>query len=180
MSKLRINNIRQYLCVSVFALILSGCGGDEFDDLQEFVKKSGDDLRGQVEAPPEVKIYEPFLYDNSAELTDPFKPRKQDNRQGGGIAAGLNQPDLTRPKQELEEYPLESLKMVGFLKMGKAGNAVIRSSTGKVYRVKAGNYIGMNFGKIISVSETEVNIKEMIQDSGGDWVERENSLQLVE
>ena len=92
----------------------------------------------------------------------------------------MNQPDFSRPKQELEEYPLESMKMVGYLRKGTVGNAIIRSSEGKLHRVKIGNYVGMNFGQIISVIETEVKIKEMVQDSAGDWTERESTLQLVE
>jgi type IV pilus assembly protein PilP len=87
---------------------------------------------------------------------------------------------LNRPKEELEDFPLESLKMVGYLFQKGVGHAVIRSSEGKIYRVKAGNYIGLNFGQVVSVMETEVKIKEMVQDSVGDWSERESSLLLVE
>lgn len=165
--------------ILLVAVLLTACGGEEFEDLQEFVKKSGEDLRGQLDPPPEIKLYEPFAYDNSAELPDPFKPHKQDVKEQSQ-ATGLNQPDFNRPKQELEEFPLETLKMIGYLQKGKAGSAVIRSGEGKVYRVKPGNYIGMNFGQIMSITETEMKIKEMVQDSGGDWVERETSLQLVE
>jgi len=99
---------------------------------------------------------------------------------GRSSGAGLNQPNLDRPKEELEDFPLESLSMVGYLFQKNVGHAVIRSSEGRIYRVKAGNYIGQNFGQIISVSETEVKIKEMVQDSAGDWSERESTLQLME
>jgi len=160
------------------ALLLTACGGDEFQDLQDFVKNSGADLRGQVDPAPEIKPYEPFPYDNSASLPDPFKPRKQEIKSSSG--SGLNQPDLTRPKQELEEFPLEGMKMVGYLSKNNVGNAIIRSSDGKLHRVKVGNYVGMNFGQITSITETEVKIKEMVQDGAGDWLERESSLQLVE
>ncbi|HUX89278.1 MAG TPA: pilus assembly protein PilP [Gallionellaceae bacterium] len=159
-------------------VLLMACGGEEFQDLQDFVRDSGADLRGQVDPAPEIKPYEAFAYDNSASLPDPFKPRKQETKNFSG--SGLNQPDLSRPKQELEEYPLEGLKMVGYLRKGSVGNAIIRSTDGKLHRVKAGNYMGMNFGQITSVTETEVKVKEMVQDSAGDWLERESSLQLVE
>lgn len=162
----------------LMVLLLSGCSGEEFQDLQDFVKNSGADLRGQVDRAPEIKPYEAFVYDNSASLPSPFKPRKQELKNMGG--SGLNQPDFTRPKQELEEYPIESMKVVGYLRKGGVGNAIIRSSAGKVHRVKVGNYIGMNFGQISSITETEVKIKEMVQDGAGDWVERESTLQLVE
>ena len=159
-------------------LLLMACGGDEFQDLQDFVKDSGADLRGQVDPAPEIKAYEPFPYDNSASLPDPFKARKQETKNVSG--AGHNQPDMARPRQELEEYPLESMKMVGYLHKGNVGNAIIRSSDGKLHRVKAGNYVGMNFGQITSITDTEVRVKEMVQDGAGDWLERESSLQLVE
>ena len=174
----RQNPIRGLSLLIILPCLLVACGGEEFHDLQEFVKNSGADLRGQVDPAPEIKPYEPFPYDNSSGLPDPFKARKQETKSTGG--GGMNQPDFSRPKQELEEYPLESMKMVGYLRKGTVGNAIIRSSEGKLHRVKIGNYIGMNFGQIISVIETEVKIKEMVQDSAGDWTERESTLQLVE
>jgi type IV pilus assembly protein PilP len=161
------------------SLLLVGCGGEEFQDLRDFVKNAGADMRGKVEPPPDIRPYEPFTYENEAGLPDPFKPRKPDARNAGH--SGANQPNLNRPKEELEDFPLESLKMVGYLAPQKgAAQAVIRSSEGKIYRVKAGNYIGLNFGQVISVTETEMKIKEMVQDSTGDWTERESSLLLIE
>jgi len=159
-------------------LLLAGCGSDEFQDLQDFVNNSGANMRGKIEAPPEVKPYEPFNYDNSAGLPDPFKPRKPVMR--AGEHAGMNQPDLDRHKEELEDFPLESLKMVGFLYIHNTANAVISAPDGKLHHVKAGNYMGQNFGQITSVTESEIKLKEMVQDSTGDWSERISSLQLVE
>lgn len=171
-------HVRGIYLLLIATFLLQACGGEEFQDLQDFVKNSGADLRGQVDPAPEIKPYEPFPYDNSASLPDPFKPRKQEKKDMKG--SGLNQPDMTRPKQELEEFPLESMKMVGYLRKGNVGNAIIRSSEGKLHRVKVGNYVGLNFGQIISITETEVKIKEMVQDGAGDWLDRESSLQLVE
>jgi type IV pilus assembly protein PilP len=160
------------------ALLLAGCGGEEYQDLRDFVKNSGADMRGKIEPPPEVKPYEYFAYNNETNLPNPFKPRKQDMRGGGG--AGLNQPDLDRPKEALEEFPLESLKMVGYLYKDNVGWAVIRATDNKLYRVKAGNHLGLNFGLIKEVTETSVIIKELVQDSSGDWSERDSSLQLMQ
>lgn len=159
-------------------MLLVGCGGEEFQDLRDFVANAGADMRGKVEPPPEIKPYEPFTYDNSASIPDPFKPRKPDMKNAG--RAGSNQPDFDRPKEELEEFPLDSMKMVGYLQQANVAYAIIRSSDNKLRRVKTGNYLGQNFGKIVSITETEVRIKEMVQDSAGDWSERESSLQLVE
>lgn len=164
--------------IPLLATLLVACGGEEFQDLRDFVKNAGADMRGKVEPPPDIKPYEPFTYENEAALPDPFKPRKPDVRNKN--RTGLNQPNLDRPKEELEDFPLESLKMVGYLYQRGVGHAVIRSAEGKMHRVKAGNYIGQNFGQIVSVAETEIKIKEMVQDSAGDWSERESTLQLVE
>lgn len=164
--------------IALLSILLSGCGGEEFQDLRDFVKDAGADMRGKIPPPPEVKLYEPFAYDNEANLPDPFKPRKPDVRTSGH--RGANEPDFDRPKEALEEFPLESLQMVGYLLQNKVGYAVIRASDGKLHRVKAGNYVGMNFGLIQQISDTGVTVKEMVQDSAGDWSERISSLQLVE
>lgn len=164
--------------LALASMLLTGCGGEEFQDLRDFVKNSGADMRGKIPPPPEVKPYEPFAYNNDANLPDPFKLRKP--KLSPGSRSGINQPDLDRPKEALEEFPLEGLRMVGYLYQKKVGHAVIRAPDGKLHRVKAGNYVGLNFGLIQEVNETEVKIKEMVQDSSGDWSERMSSLQLLE
>jgi len=160
------------------SLLLAGCVGEEFQDLRDFVKNSGKDMRGKIPPPPEVKPYEPFAYNNEEGLSDPFKMRKP--KLSSDSRAGINQPDLDRPKEALEEFPLENIRMVGYLYQKKVGYAVVRAPDGKLHRVKAGNYIGMNFGLIKEVTDTEIIIKEMVQDSTGDWSERMSSLKLVE
>ena len=167
--------MRLYLVLAI--LLLAGCGGEEFQDLRDFVKNAGADMRGKIPPPPEVKPYEPFAYNNGANLPDPFKLRKPKLSSGSG---GINQPNLDRPKEALEEFPLEGLRMVGYLYQNKVGYAVIRAPDSKLHRVKAGNYIGLNFGLIQEVTDTETKIKEMVQDSAGDWSERTSSLQLIE
>ena len=81
----------------ILVITLSACGGEEFQDLRDFVKNAGSDLRGKSDPPPELKPYEPFVYDNSLGLQNPFKPRKIEAASGG--RGGLNQPDLTRHKE---------------------------------------------------------------------------------
>ncbi len=164
--------------LALAGILLTGCGGEEFQDLRDFVKNSGADLRGKIPPPPNVKLYEPFAYVNDANLTDPFKPRKPEASSSG--KGGGNEPDLNRPKEALEEFPLENLKMVGYVLKAKVGHAVIRAPDKKLYQVKVGNYIGMNFGLIQKLSDTEIVIKELVQDSTGEWSERISSLQLVE
>jgi len=164
--------------LALASLLLAGCGGEEFQDLRDFVKNAGADMRGKIPPPPEVKPYEPFAYNNEADLPDPFKLRKP--KLSSGSRSGVNQPDMERPKEALEEFPLEGLRMVGYLYQNKVGYAVVRAPDGKLHRVKAGHYVGLNFGLIQKVTDTEVVIKEMVQDSAGDWSERMSSLQLME
>jgi type IV pilus assembly protein PilP len=164
---------------AIAVLILSSCGGEQFSDLKQFVKDSGEGLRGRVEPIPEVKQFEPFAY-NAFDLPDPFKPRKTlaDTRSGGGSGP---RPDLNRRKEALEAFPLESLQMVGTLEQKQIRFALIKTPDNNLYRVKFGNYLGQNFGVVTSISESTVTLKEVIQDSSsGSWTERTSSLQLLE
>ncbi|MDT3706963.1 MAG: pilus assembly protein PilP [Thiobacillus sp.] len=159
----------------VFALILTGCGGAGMDDLRTFVAESGQDMQGKIEPLPEVKVYEPFSYE-AFDLPDPFKPRKLTAAGGGGGT----QPDLNRPKEPLEAFSLETLKMVGLLSRRGVTHAVIKTPDNTVYRVKKGNYVGQNFGLVTQIGDGEVTLREIIQDSAGDWSERISTLILQE
>lgn len=155
---------------------LPGCGGEQYGDLRQFVQESENLPRGRIPPVPEVKPYEPFAYD-AYDLTDPFKPR---NIRPAKVAAGGLQPDLTRPKEPLEAYPLENLRMVGTLQQKKSTFALIRTPDNNLFRVRNGNYLGQNFGRIEDVSESGVKLKELVQDAAGDWTERISTLQLAE
>ncbi len=157
-------------------LVLSACNGG--DDPRTFVANAGKDLRGKVQPLPEVKPYEPFVY-AASELPDPFKPRKLTPPSGSSKAGGL-QPPRDHVKQALENYPLEALKMVGTLQQNNMNHALIKTPDNNLYRVKQGNYMGQNFGIITQVSDTEIKLTEIVQDSGGDWAERSTSLSLIE
>ncbi len=162
------------------ALALAGCEGGEQQELRQELTSMTKDLRGKVPPLPVVKPYEPVPY-TAHELPDPFGPAKillatRGAGQGGG--GGLK-PDLNRPKEPLEAYPLESLKMVGSLELGKQTFALVKADIG-LYRVRVGNYMGQNFGVITKISESEITLRELIQDAGGDWAERESSLLLQE
>lgn len=158
----------------LIVLGLSGCGGGSMEDLQTFVAETGKDMQGKIEPLPEVKVYEPFTY-NAFDLPDPFKPRKLSTGGGGGM-----QPDLTRPKEPLEAFSLETLKMVGVLSKNGLIHAVIKTPDNAIYHVKKGNYVGQNFGLITQISDTEVTLREIVQDSAGDWSERTSTLILQE
>lgn len=171
--------MRASIAMLACAVLLGGCGGDQFSDLKQFVEESGQGLRGRVEPIPEVKQFEPFAY-NAFELPDPFRPRELALNRPGGSGGGP-QPDLNRRREALESFALESLQMVGTLEQKQVRYALVKTPDNNLYRVKAGNYVGQNFGVITGISETSVTLKEVIQDSSsGAWNERTSSLQLLE
>ncbi|MFA5172612.1 MAG: pilus assembly protein PilP [Sulfuriferula sp.] len=161
------------IATALIVFSLAGCSGGENDDLKQFVQDSGKDLRGKVEPLPEMAPYKAFIY-NAFDLSDPFKPRKLKPSASGGAF----QPDMNRPKEPLEAFSLESLKMVGVLKQRNQIYAVIKTPENTIYRVRVGDHLGQNFGKVLAVSDTEVKLKETVQDSAGDWAERDSSLTL--
>jgi type IV pilus assembly protein PilP len=163
------------LLIPAALLLVAGCSS-EIDELKQFVRDSDKGIPRRVEPLPAVKPFEPFAYEGF-DLPDPFKPRKLSAPKeggGGGIA-----PDLNRRKEPLEAFPLEQLKMVGTLSQNKETYALVRADK-TLYRVKKGNYMGQNFGLITDVTESEIKLKEIVQDSAGDWAERQSVLPLLE
>lgn len=162
------------------ALALAGCEGGEQQELRAELASMTKDLRGKVDPLPVVKAYEPVPY-TAYDLADPFGPAKIQlvAAKGAGQGAGGLQPDLSRPKEPLEAFPLESLKMVGTLARARQTYALVRADAG-LYRVRVGNYLGQNFGVITKITDSEVALRELVQDAGGDWTERESTLLLQE
>ena len=161
--------------------LVSGCGGEEFGDLKKELNELTKDVRGKVDPLPQVRPYEPVPYTAEAEV-DPFRPERIVVAAAGASPApafAKLAPDVNRPKEPLEAFPLESIQMMGSITQGRATFGLVKAGT-NLYRVKAGNYMGQNFGVITSIEEGLINLKELVQDSSGDWVERASSLQLQE
>ncbi len=159
------------------ALGLAACGGEEFGDLKQELVRLTKDLRGKVEPLPQVKQYEPVPY-RSESLVDPFVPARIVVAQvAGGAGSGGPQPDTSRPKEPLEAFPLDSIQMVGTLTQKDETYALVKAGP-NLYRVKKGNYMGQNFGLITAIDEFQISLKEVVQDSGGDWVERTAQVQI--
>lgn len=164
--------------IALAGLLLAACGA-EHQDLQAWVKEQDNLPRRRIEPLPEVKPFEAFAYAADKDgLVDPFRPRKiEAPRQAAG--SGL-QPDLNRPREPLEAYPLENLRMVGTLSQKREVYALVKTPDSNLFRVRKGNYLGQNFGVITEIDEASVKLKEIVQDSVGDWTERVSTLQLQE
>jgi len=163
---------RAVLAVASVAL-LAGCFGESHQDLRSWMAEQGKGTRGRLDPLPQIRPYEPFAY-NAFELPDPFKPRKIEPAKGGSKLA----PDLARRREPLEAFPLESLTMVGTLERNKAIFALVRTPGKDIYQVRAGNYMGQDYGVIVGISDTDIKLRELVQDGAGDWTERTSSLQL--
>lgn len=160
----------------LLSALLVACGANEGDDLDKFIKESGKDMRGKVDPLPEVTPFVPVEFNLDGTLNDPFKTRKAQTPKNSGL-----QPDLNRPREAMEAFPLESLKYVGNLQKGKLKYALVKAPDNAVNQVTIGNYLGQNLGMVIDISDSEIKIKEIVQDElSGDWVERAASINLQE
>ena len=159
--------------------LLSGCGGDRKEELEQYVKDVKSKSIGSVEPLPEVKPYKTFAY-QAFELRSPFEPPEPPaqvvvENTGDGIA-----PDQYRRKEPLEQFALDALRMVGTLEQEDQIWVVVVDTDGTVHRVTQGNYVGQNHGKIRKVTEEKVFITEIIPDAQGGWREHEAAMTLVE
>ena len=171
--------IKASLCVGLMMGLTACTQESGFSDLDRFMEETRAKPRGFVEPLPEFKSYEAFSY-TAADRRSPFEPpidvelTMLDEQPVSDV-----EPDLDRPKEVLENFGLTSLTMVGTLK-GESGSlfALIRDNAGGIHRVKTGNYMGQNYGRVIGVNESRVELIEIVPNGRGGWVERPRSLSL--
>ncbi len=161
--------------------LIAGCGGGEHEDIKAWMADSARVLKGNVPPLPELKPFPIVSYD-AADKLDPFSALRIEPERKDG--AGANMPDFDRPREQLENFPLETISFIGVVSKAKtkARHALVQVD-GVVYQVSKGNYMGQNFGRISEISDTEITLKEIVQDPTGqtaDWVERQMTLQLLE
>jgi type IV pilus assembly protein PilP len=167
--------------VILAAFSLAACGADEHGDLKQELNQLTKDFRGRVEPLPLVKPYEAVPYTAEGQI-DPFRPERIDvaaQRIAPTASSSRIEKERDRPKEPLEAFPLESIKMLGTITQANEVFALVKAGP-NLYRVKKGNYMGQNFGVVTGIDESQISLKELIQDSGGEWVERNSALQLVE
>lgn len=170
-----------YPFIVLFVVILTGCADEGFSDLQQYINEVKARPKGTIEPLPEPKPIEPFVFKPEG-LRDPFKPiseSQEDEESQIAIGNGIK-PDFSRRKEELEAYPLDSLRMVGTIV--KKGNlwGLVKASDKTIHRVQAGNYMGKNYGRIIRIMTDKIELMEIVPDKPGSWREQQTSLALAE
>ena len=165
-------------CVAAAAL-LAACGSDQ-DELQQWMEQQKREARPSVEplSPPKKFNPQPYMALGSVE---PFSTQKltvalkQEASQPNSLLAS----EINRRKEPLEAYPVDSMKMVGSVNRNGQPYALLKVDN-LLYQVKQGDYVGLNYGKITKISETNIAYREIVQDAAGEWIERVSALQLQE
>lgn len=172
-------NRRILLAAGASALLLGACSADH-DELQQWMDQQRREVKPNVSPLSPPKKFDPAPY-QMAQAVEPFSNQKltvalkQEARQPNSLLAA----EMNRRKEPLEAYPLDSMSMVGSVtKQGKPF-ALLRVDN-LLYQVKVGDYLGQNFGRITSIAETEIGLREVVQDAAGEWIERPAALQLQE
>ncbi len=155
---------------------LAACGSD-MDDLDQYINAVKARPGGRIEPLPEITPYEIFTYVADAEgVRSPFVP---DTPQATATGAGRGpRPDPDRSPEFLEGFPLDTLRMVGTLYIGESMYGLIQTSDGLIHRVIPGNFMGQNDGRIIGISESEIDMVEIISDGIGGYIERDAAIAL--
>lgn len=156
------------------AASVAACGGGQ-DDLETYVAEVKGRTTRQIEPIPQIKPYEPYTYIGT-DRRNPFiktDPPRDPNAPGSNI-----RPDPNRNPEPLEEFPIDSLRMLGTINKDRAVFALVKAPDGVVHRVTMGNHMGQNYGKIVAISDTSVDLVEIIPDGFGGFMERQANLAL--
>ena len=171
------------VAMAVTSCLVLGCGSSDQDELQQWMNEQRAQTKPNVQPISEPKKFVPQAYTQEA-VTDPFSNQKltqalkRESTQSTSNAA-LVAPELARRKDPLESFPLDAMSMVGSLVKQGQPVALVRVDN-LLYQVRPGNYLGQNYGRITKVAETEVVLREIVQDAAGEWIERSAKLQLQE
>ena len=169
--------------VVVLGLLLAACSSSGEDELQQWITEQRNQTKPKITPISEPKLFTPQAYTQEG-ATEPFSNQKltqalkRDSTQATANAA-LIAPELARRKEPLEAFPLDAMSMVGSLIKEGQPVALVKVDN-LLYQVRLGNYLGQNYGKIVKVGETEVALREIVQDAAGEWIERTAKLQLQE
>jgi len=177
-------NLPKVLALLLAGSVVAGCSQDTgYSDLDQFMREARDAPRGVVEPLPEFQAYEAFSY-RSADRRAPFEPPQevQLSMEEERTPESDIRPDENRPREPLERFEIGDLTMVGTLQrsVDDSLHALISDNSGGVHRVREGNYMGKNHGRVRRISETRIELIEIISDGRGGWIERPRTVSLEE
>jgi len=169
---------RLLICIAALSA-LAGCSSD-LDELRQWMEQQRKEAKPSVTPLLPPKKFLPQPYESDASV-DPFSTQKLSVaiKQEAAQPNSLLTAEINRRKEPLEAYPLDSMSMVGSLTRDNRRYALLRVDN-LLYQVKAGDYLGQNFGRVTKISETEITLREVVQDAAGEWIERTSTLQLQE
>lgn len=172
-----------FFAATCLALVLVGCGSSSEDDIRQWMAEERNQTRPKVTPIPAPKQFKPEAYTNAAAM-EPFSNQKLTQalkRDSSQVAANgaLIAPELARRKEPLESFPLDAMGLVGSILKEGQPVALVKVDN-LLYQVKQGSYLGQNYGRVMKISETEVTLREIVQDAAGEWIERVATLQLQE
>ena len=162
------------LAVIMSVALLWACSSQE-EDVHAWMEQEAVGMKVGVKPLPQMQVFPAVEYE-AIGLVQPFDANRLAVDKKAGKSSG---PDVNRRREPLESFPLESLRLVGVMAKGKDTHAVIRAGA-SLFQARVGNYLGQNFGVITKISESEVTLKELVEDLNGEWTERTSSLQLQE
>jgi len=165
------------LLAGLLCMLLAGCGNSDVDEVHQWMAQVKANAHVAVPKLAAPKTFVPFAYAEQ-NMVDPFNQNKLLTELAKVKGNGLR-PDTERRKELLENFALDTITMVGVIQQAGVTYAVLQVERG-VYQVKAGQHLGQNYGVVTSVTDDTVNIKELVQDATGDWVERMSKLELQE
>lgn len=164
----------------VASVAMSGCAGEDMQDLQAYVAQVKASHKGRLAPMPEPKPFESMEY-AAHTLRDPFVPTFVDPTKQPLELRGMNaRGQQPRRREPLESFPLDTLKLMGTLQRGGSIQAVIKAPDGAMYTVKSGAYVGQNHGQITRVTENRLELRELISDGMGGWERRSTTMGLSE
>ncbi|MEL0152107.1 MAG: pilus assembly protein PilP [Halieaceae bacterium] len=173
----RLPSLKRLITLPI-ALLLSGCGGSDVSDLERFVSDKTDRPGGMIEPIPTFAAYEAFGY-SSQGMRSPFDRPVEVVQLAALRLRSSVAPDRARAREFLEQFPIDSLILVGKLKRQGIEWALLRDPSGGIHRIREGNYVGPDHGKVVDVGDNYVAIMEIVTDGTADgWVERPRTLEI--
>ncbi|MGD2166713.1 MAG: pilus assembly protein PilP [Gammaproteobacteria bacterium] len=167
--------IRRCAALLVSAIVLSACGGGN-SDLQQYIDEVKSRPGRRIEPLPPIRPAPSFVYDAGSRRS-PFVPDTPQNVAAANPNA-VDGPDPDRPREFLEQFPLDALRMVGSLEINQLKAGLVQASDGLVHRVIVGNHLGQNYGRVTSISDSEIELIEIIPDGLGGYIQRPASIGL--